>query len=237
MKSKLWRIGLCAVMATLIFSLAGCAEKVGKSQEIQDINNLIHGKSLTIDQRDNGNGMKYLLRFENESGTIHAEEYAAKESDVYTTEKGYQATDNVKIRETATETFTYEAAYDNTYVIKIALSGKNCELEVQYFSPDSISISGELPYENFSVKDLVITQDGVQDDLKYKRGADETIYHYSIPQQPEIGMTEEEALNTEWGKPKSKNVTETQYGKREQWVYSTGRYVYLDDGIVTGVQY
>ncbi len=54
--------------------------------------------------------------------------------------------------------------------------------------------------------------------------------------EPKIGMTEEQLLNSKWGKPEKKNTTETVYGKHEQWVYSNGNYVYLDNGIVTAIQ-
>lgn len=32
------------------------------------------------------------------------------------------------------------------------------------------------------------------------------------------------------------NKTTTEYGVHEQWVYGNGRYIYLDDGIVTAIQ-
>ena len=50
-------------------------------------------------------------------------------------------------------------------------------------------------------------------------------------------MSESSVISSKWGKPKYKNVTVTPYGKVEQWVYNGNRYVYLQDGIVTGVQY
>jgi hypothetical protein len=51
-----------------------------------------------------------------------------------------------------------------------------------------------------------------------------------------IGMNEQMLLDS-WGHPNDKNVTLSQYGRREQWVYGSGRYVYLDDGNVTSIQY
>ncbi|SMG52200.1 hypothetical protein [Paenibacillus aquistagni] len=54
---------------------------------------------------------------------------------------------------------------------------------------------------------------------------------------PEIGMKAEELLESKsWGKPKDINKTTTEYGVHEQWVYSGGRYVYLEDGVVTSIQ-
>jgi len=57
----------------------------------------------------------------------------------------------------------------------------------------------------------------------------------SIP-QPRIGMTANEVSNSQWGKPTKVNKTTTAYGVTEQWVYSSGKYVYLDNGIVTAIQ-
>lgn len=53
---------------------------------------------------------------------------------------------------------------------------------------------------------------------------------------PKIGMNEFEVLNSTWGEPKKKNITETQNGKHEQWVYSNNKYIYFENGIVTSIQ-
>lgn len=55
--------------------------------------------------------------------------------------------------------------------------------------------------------------------------------------QPEIGMTAEEIENGSWGKPDKKNITKTSTTVHEQWVYEDQGYVYLDNGIVTSIQY
>ena len=39
-----------------------------------------------------------------------------------------------------------------------------------------------------------------------------------------------------WGSPRSVNKTTTAYGVHEQWVYSTSRYLYFDDGVLTAIQ-
>lgn len=51
---------------------------------------------------------------------------------------------------------------------------------------------------------------------------------------PKIGMTKSEVLNSTWGSPKKKNITETAYGTHEQWVYANG-YIYFDNGVVTSI--
>ncbi len=57
-----------------------------------------------------------------------------------------------------------------------------------------------------------------------------------LKNEPEIGMTAEEVKNSTWGKPTKINKTTTKYGVHEQWVYSSGKYIYFDDGVVTSIQ-
>ena len=77
-----------------------------------------------------------------------------------------------------------------------------------------------------------IDEDEEKDIYEYK--SDNTI----VPEmklEPEIGMTEDEVLNSKWGYPKKRNTTKTINGIREQWVYKKG-YIYLVNGIVTSIQ-
>lgn len=50
-----------------------------------------------------------------------------------------------------------------------------------------------------------------------------------------IGMSEDDALKSSWGRPSSVNRTTTARGVHEQWVYPGG-YLYFDDGVLTSVQ-
>jgi hypothetical protein len=50
-----------------------------------------------------------------------------------------------------------------------------------------------------------------------------------------IGMTSEQA-RWSWGSPSDVNATITSGVHHEQWVYGNGSYLYLDDGVVTGIQ-
>ncbi|MEK5149056.1 hypothetical protein MKX53_18915 [Psychrobacillus sp. FSL K6-4615] len=52
---------------------------------------------------------------------------------------------------------------------------------------------------------------------------------------PSIGMTDEEVLETSWGKPKSINKTQTAYGVNEQWVYDRG-YLYFENHYLVTIQ-
>lgn len=53
-----------------------------------------------------------------------------------------------------------------------------------------------------------------------------------------IGMTQDEVLESSWGKPTHKNKTTTSYGVHEQWVYGKyyPKYLYFDNGILTTIQ-
>ena len=52
-----------------------------------------------------------------------------------------------------------------------------------------------------------------------------------------IGMTQSQVLNdTSWGTPSSRNVNINASGRREQWVYGASRYLYFENGVLTGIQ-
>ncbi|WP_186430061.1 ankyrin repeat domain-containing protein [Clostridium sp. BSD9I1] len=59
---------------------------------------------------------------------------------------------------------------------------------------------------------------------------------FSSPVSPKIGMTAGEVLTSTWGQPEDIKKTTTKYGTSEQWVYDLGKYIYLDNGIVTAIQ-
>ena len=51
-----------------------------------------------------------------------------------------------------------------------------------------------------------------------------------------IGMTARQVRECGWGVPLSVNRTITARSIREQWVYGTGQYLYIDDGRLTAIQ-
>lgn len=51
-----------------------------------------------------------------------------------------------------------------------------------------------------------------------------------------IGMTQQDVLDSSWGKPERVNVTTTNTHQREQWVYGLGNYLYFEDGILQSIQ-
>ena len=51
-----------------------------------------------------------------------------------------------------------------------------------------------------------------------------------------IGMSQDEALASNWGKPVRINRTITAHGTNEQWVYGGGNYLYFENGKLTAIQ-
>ena len=51
-----------------------------------------------------------------------------------------------------------------------------------------------------------------------------------------IGMSKQDVLDSNWGKPDHINTTTTRYGVHEQWVYGGGNYLYFENGILTSIQ-
>ncbi|MDP4126018.1 MAG: hypothetical protein Q8912_03635 [Bacillota bacterium] len=55
--------------------------------------------------------------------------------------------------------------------------------------------------------------------------------------KPIIGMTTTEVLDSSWGAPEEVISTMTSDGKQEQWEYSAGRVIFIDNGYATAIQY
>jgi len=51
-----------------------------------------------------------------------------------------------------------------------------------------------------------------------------------------LGMTQQEVIDSSWGKPQSVNRSTYTFGTREQWVYGSGNYLYFKDGILNSIQ-
>lgn len=51
-----------------------------------------------------------------------------------------------------------------------------------------------------------------------------------------IGMTQEEVLQSSWGKPEDINRSTYSFGVHEQWVYGGGNYLYFENGKLTSIQ-
>jgi flagellar biosynthesis GTPase FlhF len=55
--------------------------------------------------------------------------------------------------------------------------------------------------------------------------------------EPRIGMTRADVFyRSKWGQPNDIHRTTTANGKREQWVYGNGRYLYFDNDVLVAIQ-
>lgn len=77
-----------------------------------------------------------------------------------------------------------------------------------------------------------------RDDKQYIKISDNMDFPDTIAlREPEIGMSKEEVLKeSTWGKPEKINTTIVLNTVHEQWCYDNDKYLYFDDGILTGIQ-
>lgn len=73
------------------------------------------------------------------------------------------------------------------------------------------------------------------DDYVLKKISTKTNINFTIPKQPNIGMTKEEVEYSTWGKPNKINKSTYSWGTTEQWVYSGYRYIFFENGKVTSI--
>lgn len=52
----------------------------------------------------------------------------------------------------------------------------------------------------------------------------------------QLGMTQQDVLDSSWGRPERINRTIASYGTHEQWVYGGRNYLYFKNGILTTIQ-
>lgn len=121
--------------------------------------------------------------------------------------------------------------------------------ESSYFFDDENLILNKADFMKLELSDNIITGEIIDAtynayyknaSFKYTKITENTFYKLpektQVRKEPMIGMTKVEAENSSWGKPEKINETTTKYGTREQWVYSENRYLYFDDGILSGIQ-
>lgn len=51
-----------------------------------------------------------------------------------------------------------------------------------------------------------------------------------------LGMSQDDVMQSSWGRPSHVNRTTTAAGVREQWVYGLHNYLYFEDGVLTSIQ-
>jgi hypothetical protein len=54
-------------------------------------------------------------------------------------------------------------------------------------------------------------------------------------QDPSIGEPWQKVVNSSWGEPEDKTTTKDQYGTTELWIYSGGRSLFFEDGILESI--
>ena len=75
---------------------------------------------------------------------------------------------------------------------------------------------------------------GVQDPMMNSRIRE--YEEFGTVQEVRVKIQENDQMRMSWGDPSDINTTITQEGRREQWVYGSGRYAYLRNGVVTALQ-
>ena len=120
----------------------------------------------------------------------------------------------------------YSCKYENNvlYVFNNEIQMENLDNAIFKMERDG----EKLTYSSLSYSQKKITLSKESDNIKPKDKVTRL--------EPSIGMTKTEVENSTWGKPEKINRTKTSYGTHEQWCYSTYKYIYFEDGIVTSIQ-
>jgi hypothetical protein len=87
-----------------------------------------------------------------------------------------------------------------------------------------------------NIYDVGVSERGIDVGEKYGRVSEGKYVSLPVLKEPTLGMTEDQVINSTWGRPYDRNKTTTKYRVSEQWVYSGYRYIYFDNGIVTAIQ-
>ncbi len=129
------------------------------------------------------------------------------------------------------------------YKIAVVHKGKVDYIRTAFSYDDQI-FDGSIYYEVYNARECVqlFTKVGLEANKKKKEEYEEYLKAkenngtQTKKSDPSIGMTASEVEASSWGEPERKNITEYAWGTKEQWVYSSQRYVYLENGIVTSIQ-
>lgn len=148
----------------LTFGLVGCGgaskedQSEDQSEKIEEVRSFITTKPIKFDKGGKEIGEEFYSFYfgKNVRGSVNLSRY-----DTY-----------VPKQNADTATFTYSLAYEDGVIIKLDFeNGETGELRVDSISDDSITITGEVPYEGFSfdnyeIKDETITEDDVRRDSR-----------------------------------------------------------------------
>lgn len=128
--------------------------------------------------------------------------------------------------------FAFMIYYNETTLLNRDQTGSNVSYksETNYDSDEDYDESDE-DYDDSD--DYEDTEDYADDSDDYYEDA----YEEEEEKEPYIGMSAYDAeFNCTWGSPQDKNITETQYGKEEQWVYGGNHYLYIENNKVVAIQ-
>lgn len=103
------------------------------------------------------------------------------------------------------------------------------EIITAYQSDGTLNIIGDFPATSTDKVNVIKMK-------FFDEKSDNSVNPPNTKKEPLVGMTKEEVLNSTWGSPSKKNITEYSWGTKEQWVYSNYRYIYFENGIVTAIQ-
>jgi len=94
-----------------------------------------------------------------------------------------------------------------------------------------------------TVVDVVENQTGVFPKVRLANGKEGYILEEELRRMeresqpsPRVGMTESEALITNWGVPAKKNMWESAGHRLEQWDFPALGSLYVEDGVLTSIQ-
>lgn len=128
--------------------------------------------------------------------------------------------------------FAFMIYYNETTLLNGDQTGSNVSYksETNYDSGEDYDESDEDYDDSDDYEDTEDYADDSDDDY-------ENAYEEEEEKEPYIGMSAYDAeFNCTWGSPQDKNITETQYGKEEQWVYGGNHYLYIENNKVVAIQ-
>lgn len=133
-----------------------------------------------------------------------------------------------KIKESLTNLFGTED--EVIHMAKPYYMEEDCLVDFFYYPDQYLKINPSFNSTDDTTKIHIVNKNVNPEELQ------ENTSNIEQKVEPEIGMTASEVKASSWGSPNDINKTTTENGVHEQWVYGNGRYIYLDDGVVTAIQ-
>jgi hypothetical protein len=124
-------------------------------------------------------------------------------------------------------------------ILLFALSATSCS---DYFAQEKLKNEQKVTAEKERLERIENAKKIDEENLKKSFTIQKTQIKPSVPNctgtkgKVRIGMTKSEVLHCGWGKPERVSRTITATSTREQWIYSSGNYLYFDDDLLVTVQ-